>query len=73
MEIDIFHLLLKFNVRWNDAVGAATRYWMECPEIKFQRWRKFPQHSSVALRPTLPPVQRETALFVGGIAAGAWL
>jgi len=36
MELDIFHLVLKLNVRWNGAAGVATRYWIECPEIESQ-------------------------------------
>ena len=34
MELDIFHLVLKLNLRWNGAVGVATRYWTDCPEIE---------------------------------------
>jgi hypothetical protein len=28
MHLDTFRLVLKFNVRWDGAVGVTARYWM---------------------------------------------
>jgi hypothetical protein len=39
MELEIFHLVLKFNVRWDGPIGVATRCWMDCPEIESQ-WER---------------------------------
>jgi hypothetical protein len=72
MGLDIFHLVLKLNVRWDGAVGIAARYWLDGPEIESQWKRDFPHPSNPALRPALPPVQWVLALFTGGKAAGAW-
>ena len=75
MELDIFHLALKLHVRWEVAVGAATPYWTKCPDVESQfggGGEDFPRTSSPALRPALPPVQRESPLLPEGKAGGAW-
>jgi len=54
------------------AVGIATRYGLDGPEIE-SRWRHdFPCPTRPALGPTQPPIQRVPGLSGGGKAAGAW-
>ena len=56
----------------NRAVGIATRYGPDSPEIESRWWRDFTHSSRLALEPSLTPTQWVPGPFPGGKAAGAW-
>jgi len=68
----IFVLYIPHFVYRDNVIGIATRFELDGPEIEFWWRRDFPRLFITALRPTQPPVQRVSVLFVGSKSAVSW-
>ena len=70
--VSCYHSNTFTGVGRDSAVGIATRYGLDGPEIESRWGRNFPHLFRLALGPNQHPIQWVPGLFPGGKAVGEW-